>query len=151
MHRFSFSDCPKLLICQCVQQHDAHLILHGPQDKVFENVLVTFVANIDGSVWNPMQKPIVKTLCDKIRNMLRARRSKNKANEASYGNLEVVSHFNQLLHNRIVANDDDETEKKKIRDDLRQRETTLMKRGESIRKMATKKETDDTSGNCDST
>lgn len=103
VRRFLFCECLKLLLCQCVQQPDAHLVGHGQQDKVFKEVLETFVTSIDGSVKNIMQKRSVKNLRDKFRNMLRARRSKYKANKVSSENLELVSDLDQLLDDLIVV------------------------------------------------
>lgn len=116
MRRFSFISYQKLILYQCPQQHDAHLVGHGQKEKVFEDVLWIFVANIDGIVWNTIQNASLKTLFDKFRNILRARRSENNANEASSSNLEVMGDLYQLFDDIIVPNDDDKTEKNKIHD-----------------------------------
>lgn len=63
----------------------------------------------------------------------------------------MVNDLDQFLDDLLAAKDDDETEKKKIRDRLTQRETELMKAGQSIREMATvRKKKDGTRRNCDS-
>ena len=112
----------KLLLLQSVQEHNAHRAGHGQQDKLFEDVLKTFIQNIPDTMWGTMQKPVVKTLRDKFRMMMRARRAENRRKEAASGNLEVGSDVDQLLDDLILKKDDDDLERRKQKDELHERE-----------------------------
>lgn len=80
LKKFVFTSDLKLLILHSIRQHDGHRAKKGKKDTVFENILDTFVQNVPHHVWRAHQKPVLKTVRDKFRNMLRDRKSVNSKN-----------------------------------------------------------------------
>lgn len=68
---FSFlNDARKVLLVQCVREHDAHIAGHGRKDATFKLVLSTFLAHVPCKMWETHNEPNVKTLRDKFENLV---------------------------------------------------------------------------------
>eukprot|EP00171_Calliarthron_tuberculosum_P023242 IDg23242t1 len=110
--KYTFTKSARLLLLKCVREHDAHLAAHGEKDKAFEKVHQRFMNDIPVQTLLRHHKPSVKTLRDKFRTMLAARKSKNRVNEAASGICEIVTEEDQLLDNFLLEIEDAKLQRK---------------------------------------
>ena len=144
--KFIFTYDTKLLLVQCVQEHEAHTAGYGKLDTAFGNVRETFIENMDAATWEKQTKPSVKTLRDKFRSLVRARRDANSANEDASGIAEDITEMDQILDDLIQEKDREEEDRKKTRDEESARDADLSQKGFEIRGEAvcrTTKETEE--------
>ena len=134
--KFSFGKESKLLLLKCVRQHDAHRAEHGQIDKKFRPVYDDFIQNMPPSVWKSMKPPSIKTLPDKLRVMLKARKSHVAASEAASGIVENRSEIDMLLDEILTEKEDFIQERRNEREELNVREEALVVAGQSIQRMA---------------
>lgn len=80
-----FTNTFKLILLQSVTAQNTHRAGHGRQDKNFEEVRVTFLENVATAAWRTQQQPSVKTLRDKLRNMMSTRKAKVTENLGASG------------------------------------------------------------------
>jgi len=97
---------------QSVAEHRAHLAPHGTIDKIFDKVRETFIQNLPTCTWDRVTKPTIKTLRDKLRCLMRDRRSVNNINERASGIDEEISSVDELLDDLIHEKDEAERKKK---------------------------------------
>lgn len=77
LKKFVFNDGYVLLLLQSVRLFDSHRAQHGEKDKAFEKVLERFIEQVPSPVWRFREKPTVKTLRDKLRVLMSARKRQN--------------------------------------------------------------------------
>lgn len=148
--KFTFSVENKLLLAQSVATHSAHLAEHGHLDEEFEKVRLTFLENLPKSTWETVSVPGVKTLRDKFRAMIRARRIADRSNASASGISEEITETDQVLDDLIKEKDDYEEEKKEAKDEATAKEADLVGKGFELRGSAscrTKKESEEEKAN----
>lgn len=131
--KFTFSCDSKLILAQCVLEHNAHLAVHGQLDVCFEKVRATFLENLPPSTWTQHAVPSVKTLRDKFRVMMRARRNIDAFNAAASGISEEITELDQVLDDMTREKDSEDEEKKTKRDEASAREAGLTQTGLMLR------------------
>lgn len=133
LSRFNFNIQSKLTLVQSVGAHGAHVAEHGHLDAVFEEVRKTFIQNLPPSTWTTHSKPSVKTLRDKFRYMMRARRTVDRSNAGASGIAEDITETDQVLDDLITEKDEEEEEKKVARDEASAKESDLIEKGFELR------------------
>lgn len=136
LKKYTFTKQSRLNLLKCVREVDAHLVGHGEKDKAFETVHTKFMKHIPVQVLVRHQKPTVKTLRDKLRSMICARKSKTRLNEAASGISEIVSEEDQLLDDFILEVQEAKLAKKEETQKMTQNEAKLVAAGKEIQQQA---------------
>lgn len=136
LKKFIFDKDAKHTLLQAVRQHNAHRAAHGKKDETFENVKETFIENLPECIWRRYQKPSMKTVRDKLRSMMVARRKTNKRIAIMSGVEEINGPVEELLDEFITEVDQCEEERRRERDELTNRESALTSAGEQIQRNA---------------
>lgn len=132
------------MLVQCVTEHESHRVGHGQLNTVFEKVHLTFISNVDWSTWTHCVKPSVKTLREKLRALIRARRSIDSSNAAVSAISKEITELDQILGDLILEKDREEEVKKLKREEASPQDTGITQKGFERREEAacrTQKET----------
>ena len=87
---------------KAVREFDAHLAGFGEKDKTFSQVYERFTVNLSPKLLLRQKKPSLKTLRNKFRTMLSARKQLNAKNEAASRICETVTEEEQQLDDFLV-------------------------------------------------
>lgn len=79
-----------LVLLKCIRAHDALQEGHGAMDKAFEKGRIDFIPFIPRSIWEYQQQLRVRTLRDKVRALIAARKSVDSANGHASGIVEII-------------------------------------------------------------
>lgn len=133
----------KVLLVQCVRDHDAHIAPQRKNDAMFSHVLETFITNLPCQMYCRHNKPSVKTLRDKFDSLMKNRKEWNTKNEKASGISEEVSDVGQLLDDLLLKRREHEEEEKKEKYEVMKKEKRLVEAGESIKNAASKRKEKD--------
>lgn len=142
--KFTFTEESKLVLVQCVAEYEGHLAGHGHLDEVFAKVRVMFVENLPRELWQRVSQPSVKTLRDKFRALMRARRNVDAEYAAASGISEDITETDQFLDDMIKEKDAEEEDKKVKRDEATAKEKELAQTGFDLRGEASCRTTKET-------
>lgn len=133
LSKFTFTNDTKLVLVQCVAEHEGHLAAHGQLDAVFSKVRSMFIENLPSELWQRQHMPGVKTLRDKFRALMRARRTVDSENAGASGISEDITESDQFLDDMIKEKDAEEEDKKVKRDEATAKDKELTQMGFDLR------------------
>lgn len=139
LKKYTFNADGRLALLKSVREFDAHLAKHGEKDKAFEKVYSRFIENMPSSAFLTRQKPTVKTLRDKLRALLSARKSENRKNQAASGISEDMTQENMLLDDFVLELNESTAIKNEDKGRQTENEKKLKKAGEEIQQRALKR------------
>ena len=136
LKKYMFTRDARLHLLKAVREFDAHLAGHGETDKSFEKVHSRFISEVPTKLLLTHQEPRVKTLRDKLRTILTARKTKNRANESASGIAEEVSEEDQLLDDFLSKIEDNRLRRKVESDKLTRADKKLVEARQKIQRRA---------------
>ena len=141
LKKYTFSKDARLLLLKAVREFDAHLPGYGEKGKKFSKVYERFTENLSPKLLLRQQKPSLKTLRDKFRTMLSARKQQNAKNAAASGICEIVTEEEQLLDDFLLEIREEKSEREMKKKNSSQAEERLVNAGEKIQSMALERAT----------
>ncbi|KAI0556720.1 rab11 family-interacting protein 1-like isoform X1 [Gracilaria domingensis] len=136
LKRFRFSDTYDLFLLRSVRDADAHVPQWGETESLFDKVISTFMTLVPHRAFTCMHKPSKKTLIDRFKRLVCARREQNKVNERASGIAEEYGEKENLLDDLILEIDERTEQTRQEKAELQAKETKLIEAGEMIRSKA---------------
>ncbi|CAN8072456.1 unnamed protein product [Agarophyton chilense] len=139
LKRFRFTETYDTFLLRAVRSVDAHLPDRVNTERLYKQVLKTFMQQVPGVVFQHLHAPSCKTLSDLFKRLIAQRRDYVKRTSTASGFVEQHGDKEGLMGDLILEIDEIEETCRVEKDEITQLEQRFVAAGEEIRSLALKR------------